>query len=393
MPNQILIVDDEPAIVEGLSGICAESGYEPKGFTHPQDALKWGKENSFDVLIVDLKMSSMTGLSLHYELQRVYPNLITILMTGYSSFESAKQAVSAGVYSYVNKPFDSDSMMRLIHQAIEKKELISQNEKLVDKQQSLIEELLVANKRLMKLDKIKSDFVSTVSHELRTPLTSLRNFLFNMSQGIGGPLSDKQREYVQMMESDSTRLETLISDILDFSSMQAGSVKLHLSTFRVGKILEGIMKLMNIQFDNAGIDLNVEVSDSVRDFEVVADGQKMEQVLINLLSNSIKYSNKGKKVWLKIKQIDDQLVVEVKDQGYGIGGDDLERVFYSFERAENNVEEGIRGTGLGLTIVRGIVELHGGSVSVKSVVGKGSTFRVTIPVKGPSDVKEKKNDG
>jgi len=119
----------------------------------------------------------------------------------------------------------------------------------------------------------------------------------------------------------------------------------------------------------------------------------MEQVLVNLLSNSIKYSNEGKKVWLKINQSDSQLILEVKDQGCGIEGDDLERVFYSFERAETHIDQGIRGTGLGLAIVRGIIDLHGGSVSVKSAVGKGSTFCVTIPLKGSSGIKEKKNDG
>lgn len=378
--HSVLIVDDETAIVDILSRSLEEENLKTVGFSDPQTALEWAKNNQFDLLITDLKMSGLSGLELHEKLRIYYPDLLTILMSAYSSLDTAQEAIASSIYAYVNKPFKMDELKTLIQRALEKKELLDRNIQLVDEQQNLIEKLLVANKKLKQLDKMKSDFVSTVSHELRTPLTSMRNILYNLSHGFIGELNERQKEYLGMMEQDMTRLETLINDILDLSQLETGRYQVKPSEFQVSEFVDAALKVVEGNGAEKQMQIEAEIEKGLEREMVKADKSKIEQVLVNLLGNAIKYSSAGKHIWLKVRREEGQLVVSVKDEGIGIPEDDQERIFKRFERSEGGSKLGIKGTGLGLAIVKRILDLHQGVIEVQSTPKKGSTFTFKLPM-------------
>jgi len=378
--HSLLIVDDEQAIVQALSTTMQAENFKTIGFSDPREAYEWGKKNPFDLLITDLRMSPFTGLELHEKLKIYYPDLLTILMTGYSSVDSAQQAISSSIYAYVSKPFEIAQMKELVHRALDKKELLDRNRELVDQQQDLIEKLLVANKKLKKLDKMKNDFVSTVSHELRTPVTSIRNVLYNFSEGVAGEVTEKQKHYLEMMEQDTGRLEHLINDILDLSHLESGRYELKVSRFRVGEVFESALKVVEGSLKLKEMQIEKEMAPNVESIEMQADQGKLEQVFVNLLSNAIKYSDKGKRIWVQLSAEEKSLRGVVKDEGVGIAPEDHQRVFQRFERAGESAKGGIKGTGLGLAIVKKILDFHRGSIRLESTPGKGSTFTFEVPL-------------
>jgi signal transduction histidine kinase len=378
--HSVLIVDDEAAIVEILSKFLEEENLKTVSFSDPNKAFEWAKNNSFDILITDLKMTGLTGLELHEKLRIYYPDLLTILMSAYSSLDTAQEAIASSIYAYVNKPFKIEELKGLIQRALEKKDLLDRNRQLVDEQQDLIEKLLVANKKLQKLDQMKSDFVSTVSHELRTPLTSMRNILYNLSKGYIGELNERQVEYLKMMEQDATRLENLINDILDLSQLDSGRYKIKLSEFKALELVESALKVVENNQSSKQIQILTDIDKSLEGALMKADRSKLEQVIVNLLGNSIKYSESGKRIWLRVAEHDGRLVVSVKDEGIGIPKEDQERIFKRFERSEGGTKQGIKGTGLGLAIVKRILDLHQGIIKVQSIPKKGSTFTFELPM-------------
>ncbi len=376
----VVIVDDEAAIVDNLKDFLESDILDVKAFTNAREAYEWAKDNAFDVLISDLKMNFLNGLELHEKLKVRYPNILTILMTGYSSFDTAQKAIASSIYAYVSKPFQLEEMKRHVERALEKKNLLDRNRQLVEEQQQLIEKLLAANKELKKLDQMKSDFVSTVSHELRTPLTSIKNLLYNLLNGIVGPVSDGQTEYLKMIRADGERLENLISDILNLSQLETGRYQLKLSDFKIREALDPVVKFIRQTAQEKEIEIIEDIDEAMNDTLIHADRSKIEQVLMNLISNAVKYLGSGKRVRITVKRSDNSFKISIQDEGVGISPEDQRRIFKRFERADGSFENGIQGTGLGLSIVKKILDLHSGRIFVSSAAGKGSTFTIEMPI-------------
>ncbi len=376
----ILLVDDEPELVDILGQVFTRENLKVSQFTDPEEAYLWGKSNSFDLLVTDLKMAKLTGLDLHKKLKVYYPDLITILITGHQSLESAQQAIDSSVYAYVGKPFGMEEMMGSVRRALEKKELLDRNHQLVDEQQGLIEKLLTANKELKELDRLKSDFVSNVSHELRTPLTSMINILYNLNHGILGAVTEKQKEYLEMLEEDTNRLVNLINDILDLSRLEGGTVQLKRAPFYLREAVEAALKLVEAQKAAKDIQFFKEFRDGTENVLVLADRAKIEQVLINLVSNAVKYIGTGKRVWVELARSGERVSIAVRDEGIGIPEEDHARIFNRFEQLEKMARGGTKGTGLGLAIVKRILDLHGEGIQVRSIPQQGSTFIFRLPI-------------
>jgi len=376
----ILLVDDEPGIVEILEKSLPREDLNIIGFTDPEEAYEWGKAHPFDLLVTDLKMQKMTGLELHEKLQGYYPDLLTILITGHQSLDSAQEAIRSNVYAYVNKPFHLEEIKGFVRRALEKKDLLDRNHQLLDEQQVLIEKLLVANKALKKLDRLKNEFVSNISHELRTPLTSMVNIVYNLTNGILGPLTEKQREYIEMLDEDTGRLVALINDILDLSQLESGAMRLTQGAFCLRESVEAVLKVIEGHKSARGLRFIREFQDGVEAGWTYADRAKIEQVLVNLISNAVKYIGSGKRVWIRVSRKTDRLLVSVTDEGIGISEEDQARIFNRFVQLEKMARGGTKGTGLGLAIVKKILELHGEEIRIKSAPGQGSTFSFELPM-------------
>jgi PAS domain S-box-containing protein len=230
----------------------------------------------------------------------------------------------------------------------------------------------------LKLEHMKSEFVASVSHELRSPLAAIMGYTEIVLDEGPGELTSLQRDFLQTVYDSSQRLEWLINDLLDVSRMETGRYTLRKQTIRLEDVINTSIDNVRPAAGERGIRLSLEVERPLPPLE--ADGRRLGQVLDNLLSNAIKFTSPGGRVVLAARAAADRVTVEVRDTGIGIPKADLSRVFERFYRAENATGEERGGTGLGLYIARGIVEAHGGTLVAESELGKGSTFRLTLPL-------------
>ena len=231
---------------------------------------------------------------------------------------------------------------------------------------------------LEELSDMKTEFVSVVSHELRTPLTSIMGFAQTLSGDSGTIGAEERGEFLGIIEQESNRLLVMINDLLDMSRMEAGRpLPINYAEVDVRELARHVVRFQSVTTTAHQFQFEFQ-EDGV---SVVADPDKVEQVLTNLVSNAIKYSPRGGDVTIGGYCRDDECVVYVRDEGLGMGQEEISRLFERYQRIDRDAIKGIRGTGLGLYLVRALVEAHGGRVWVESEPGKGSTFSFALPLR------------
>jgi signal transduction histidine kinase len=235
---------------------------------------------------------------------------------------------------------------------------------------------------------MKSDFISTVSHELRTPLTSIKGYIATLLHPATKFDGATQRDFLQIMNREADRLSGLISDLLEVSKIESQKFRMNPSLqdlmIIVRKMVEKYRQLhQKHSFELTGPDC----------LELEIDGAQIEYVLHHLLSNAVKYSPKGGKIEVQVQPVDEKIYVSVRDQGVGIPFDEQEKIFDRFYRVDNRPTRWAYGWGLGLFIVRKVVEAHGGRIWVESVLGGGSRFTRTLSSQNSMDTLQKKGLG
>jgi signal transduction histidine kinase len=223
----------------------------------------------------------------------------------------------------------------------------------------------------------KSEFLANMSHELRTPLNAVIGFSEVLRERMFGELNDKQFEYINDIHASGQHLLLLINDILDLSKIEAGRMELELSEFHLPAVLETAMTLVRERATRHGIALSLDVAAEVG--SIRADERKVKQVMLNLLSNAVKFTPEGGSVRVAARMNGQAIEVSVADTGAGIAPEDQPLVFEEFRQVGGDKARKAEGTGLGLTLVKKFVELHGGTIRLESVLGRGSTFTFTLP--------------
>ncbi len=232
--------------------------------------------------------------------------------------------------------------------------------------------------REIESDKTKREFISTVSHELRTPLTSVKGYIDLLLLGTAGPISDLQKNFLQVVKSNADRLNSLVEDILEISRLENGKVKLHIKPLNLPDLINDIAVSLKTETERKRMQLTLEIEPRLPVVE--ADSKRINQVLTNLLSNAHKYTREGGQITVRAFERAGFIQVDVTDTGVGIPPDELPKMFSRFFRANNSLKEEVGGTGLGLSIAKSFVELHGGDMWVTSELEVGSTFTFTLPV-------------
>ena len=228
-----------------------------------------------------------------------------------------------------------------------------------------------------QLDEMKSDFVNMVAHELRSPLVSIRQLNSVLLEGLAGPLEEKQEDFVRRGMNKIDSLLDLINDLLDVAKIEAGKYVQHQVPTDIGRIIEEIVALMEPRARKQGITL----THSCQDLKPVqSDPKNIEEVFNNLVSNAINYSPEGGRVTITARGLAEYMEVKVEDTGVGIPPEELPKIFDKFYRVKHPKTRQVIGTGLGLAIVKGVIEAHHGTIDVTSVMDKGTTFRILLPM-------------
>ena len=312
----------------------------------------------------------------------------------------AAEAVSAGDYSRRVEVASEDELGRLarvftamagrVHEAHHRLEstVAARTEELNSTLQRLVaqeRQLSMAKEAAEQANRAKSDFLAKMSHELRTPLNAVIGFSEVLQERTHGPLTDKQARYVDNVLTSGRQLLDLINDILDLSKVEAGRMELVRSDFSIPSAREDVRTVVAAHAERKRIELRLDLDRAVT--RAFADHGKFKQIMSNLLSNAIKFTPDSGRIVVTTRVIDSggQRMVEfsVADNGIGIRREDHERIFGEFEQVDSAYAREQQGTGLGLALVRKLVELHGGRIWVESGVGSGSTFRFTLPIHSP----------
>jgi len=238
--------------------------------------------------------------------------------------------------------------------------------------------LVKSSEKLRELDELKSQFLSNVSHELRTPLASIKGYADNLLDGIVGDFNGKQRRYIERISQNCERLVRMINDLLNLSRIEAGKFQFTPTKFSLSSLVNDIVFEFNSITEKKDISLTFNCS---HDVTLFADGDKLREIIINLIDNAIKFTNSGGKVLVNVNEREQYVDISVEDTGKGIPPGELNDIFDRFHQIQQKEKGKSKGIGIGLAIVKSLVELHNGEITVQSKLGEGSKFTVTLPKK------------
>jgi signal transduction histidine kinase len=367
--SKILVVDDEQSVATTIKAILQLDGNDVTAVTTGADALAQLRENEFDVVLTDLRLDDLDGIEILRETQKLWPDTVSIMLTGYASLESAVTALRSGAYDYLIKPSDVDELRATIGRALERRRL----------RQRLVE--------LEQLDKLKTQFLSMASHELRTPLTAVSGFMqiarrrmsrMSGANDIPQPWRDeaqKSDETLEMANRQAKKLARLIDELLDVSRLQQGRVEMRLAEIDLADVLREVAERMRLL--SKGHEIETKIEGAV---PIVADRDRIEQVFENLVGNAIKYSPESGRIHVSLRVNGTSATVSVRDQGIGIAPGEVEKIFGLFYRSPDPRADHVGGLGLGLYISREIVSRHHGKLWAERNADAGMTFHVTLPL-------------
>ncbi len=369
----ILVIDDEMGIREG----CRRA-LEPAGFTVAlaatlQEGQRAIQQGAFDLVLTDVMLPDGRGIDLLGPIQEKDPDLVCVIITGFATIELAVEAMKRGAYDFIAKPFTADLLVMTVNQGLEKRRLSLETKRL----QAIEAEaarLAREKEELERLDRIKTEFMLTVGYELRRPATELQGHLLELIKGYSLP-----EKPLQVLRQAVTRNQDLLEQIdglLNLAVTREALVSPQRQILSLADTLEKLLPLLHAQAESKGVALVVDLR---RRPLVDANPDQMGRVWLNLVGNAVQYTPAGGRVTVALDEQGGWAVGTVADTGIGIAPEDRGRIFEEFYRTPQAREREPRGTGLGLPLVKRIVEGHGGTIAVESALGQGSRFTFRLP--------------
>ena len=375
----VLLVEDSPTQAARFNWALSDQGFQVTVVKTVQGALAHLDAEPVDLILLDLGLPDADGIAAVSRLRAAAPRTPVVVLTAKSEEELAKRALLHGVQDYLFKGDVSDLLLlRTIRYAIERQRF--QN-RLADGARALEatnEELAAKNTKLEQLDREKSRLLGVAAHDIRSPIAVVRGYVDFLLTETVGPLNDAQTKFLKTSRECCDRIVGLLEDLLDVSEIQLGKLRLEREPLELRGFLERHFELARAIAGRKGIDVALEFG--AVEVPVSADRARLAQVIDNLVSNAVKFSEGGTRIEVRLVHEDGEARLAIADQGCGIPAAELERLFLPFERHRREGTAGERGTGLGLAIVRSIVEAHGGRVWADSVLEQGTTFHVALPL-------------
>lgn len=369
-PGRVLVVDDEPSVVELLLDCLSLGGYDRVGVTAPREALELLRTQRFDVMICDLMMPGMSGIELMVKARLEAPEMAILAVTAVTDIETAVRAMRLGAYDYLEKPVSPGDVAMRVASALETRRTILES-------RHAHERLTARYDSLQQLSAVKDNLVHMLVHDLKTPLSSAMGYIELLESKNEDSFSERQLRYLQRAYGSCRDVLRMTTTMLDLSRLEHGALKLRREPIELAALLREAAAETEPLLAATGGGVVVECPPDIP--RPLCDGEIVRRVLSNLLSNAAKHSPPGGAVQLRAEAAEDRLVaVSVADGGKGIAPEDRERIFEKFQQLEAGKAAG--GAGIGLAFCRMAVEAHGGSIWVESAPGQGCTFFFTLPL-------------
>ncbi|MGD1857487.1 MAG: response regulator [Leptolyngbyaceae cyanobacterium] len=390
---KILVVDDAPANLEVIVEALSSAGYTVSAVTNGKRALKQIKDYIPDLILLDIQMPDMDGFT---TCERIKANAATatipvIFLTSFSDTESIVKGFSLGAVDYISKPFQEAELLARVQTHIKIQNLAQSLKHRIHQTEIAKQIVEAAKQEADAANRAKSEFLAAMSHELRTPLNSILGFAEGLQEGILGNLTNQQLDAVATIERSGNHLLSLIDDILDLAKIDSGRVEINQAPTSFTEVCTACVQFLYPLAQSKNIQLTSEII-PYRSL-ISIDPLRVRQILINLLNNGIKFTPPGGQVSLKaeVNQKQSTLEFHIKDTGIGIASSDLSNIFEAFVQLDSNLNRQHTGTGLGLTLVKRLVDAQQGSIEVESQPNQGSCFHIRLPyqpVSIPSQIQQ-----
>ena len=369
--KRILMVDDSTTIRMFLCAVLTQAGASVDDAADGESALALIQSNpSYDLIMLDLILPDIDGIEVLHRLRTLDNTAAVVVLTGMGGIKSATAAVREGADGYMEKKdlalgSDHTEFFYALEQAMEHRAG------------------LVAQRQLQQF---KTDFYSMITHDLRNPAGGVLLALQLLTWENADNLTPSQKELISLATQAAQQLNNLINDYLDFAKIDAGFLRIEPAQTEISAVLNSALQLLGVQAQTRSQQLHVFIPSAP--VYAWGDGPRLKQVFENLISNAIKYTPEGGRIDVTLTADDDWVTIEIKDNGLGISPAQMQELFAKYHRGTSQSVRAIRGTGLGLYVVKEIVEAHGGTIAAKSegVPGKGSVFTLRIPTEQPTPV-------
>ena len=379
--GSILIIDDEAGMHQGCRRALEPHGYRVLSAYSVHEGRQKFEGGTVDLILLDLMLPDGSGFQLLQSILERDADAVVVVISGYATVEHAVQALKSGAYDFIAKPFTADLLLLTVKRGLERKQLALETKRLRALEKDAAAMVAVAQEELKRLDKFKQSFslttafTLTVAHEFRAPITALQSFLNLLYKGYVSP--DNQKRFIEQAIERSQGLLDMVDDLLNLATAREEMTPQNRVLVSLADVMEKVGTLMQPQAEEKGIRFTVQ---AIHRPVVKANPEHIRQVWSNLISNAIKYTGSMGSVGVLVEEREGFATGTVEDTGIGIGTEEQDRIFMEFYRSPRAKDMEIQGTGLGLALVKRIIEGYQGTITVESAIGKGSRFRFRIPV-------------
>lgn len=374
--SSILVVDDELGIREGCRRVLEPEGFHVETATTLQEGQEKICSGEFDVVLLDVMMPDGRGLDLLDPIREKDPDTVPIIITGYATVELAVEAIKAGAYDFISKPFSPDLLLITVNQGLERRQLSLAAKRLATIEQETTE-LARAKKEAERLSEFKTAFTFKVAHELRAPVAGAISLIRPLMRGLAGQLNERQQDILARIDNRLDILMELVDDLLDLAATKTVVSEEALERVDLQPVIQEVMDRLSVEAEAKKISFTLEEPANM--LTVRATKKGLNTIFTNVLGNAIKYTPEAGCIQVRIGQNDGRVLISVSDTGIGIPAEDLPKIGDEFFRAKNARRSEATGTGLGLSIVKELMNNYGGSMDVDSVEGQGTTISLLLP--------------